>query len=79
MLAWALANPKTEAILDDLAGRRCADRLEIPIRGTSGLVLAARQHGHIAGAKPLIERLRQTGMYLSDRVVTKALAIVGET
>lgn len=78
VLSWSFANPETEAVIDDLAGRRCAKQLEIPIRGTLGLVLSAKQHGHVTEAKPLIERLRQTGMYLSDRVVTKALTMVGE-
>lgn len=78
VLAWACAHPPTEAILDDLAGRRCAEKLGIPIRGTLGLVLAAKQQGHIPAAQPVIAKLRETGMYLSDRVVTKALALVGE-
>lgn len=78
ILSWAYANPGTEAILDDLAGRRCASRLEIPIRGTLGLVLSAKQRGYIVEAKPLIERLRQAGMYLFDRVVEQALTIVEE-
>ncbi|MDA0267770.1 MAG: DUF3368 domain-containing protein [Cyanobacteria bacterium] len=78
VLAWACAHPATEAILDDLAGRRCAEKLGIPIRGTLGLVLAAKQQGHIPAAQPVIAKLRETGMYLSDRVVTKALVLVGE-
>ena len=78
VLAWALAHPPTEAILDDLAGRRCADKLGIPLRGTLGLVLAAKQQGHIPEAQPVIAKLRETGMYLSDRVVNQALALVGE-
>ena len=78
VLAWACAHPPTEAILDDLAGRRCAEKLGIPLRGTLGLVLAAKQQGHIPAAQPVIAKLRDTGMYLSDRVAAKALALVGE-
>jgi predicted nucleic acid-binding protein len=78
VLSWAYAHPGTEAILDDLAGRRCANRLNIPVRGTLGLVLAAKQRGEISAAKPLLDRLRQAGMYLSDRVINQALALVEE-
>jgi predicted nucleic acid-binding protein len=78
VLAWAVAHPATEAILDDLAGRRCAQKLGIPVRGTLGLVLAAKQQGQIVAARPIIEKLRQTGMYLSDRVINEALKLVGE-
>ena len=48
VLAWAYANQGTEAIIDDLAGRRCAAALRMPVRGTLGLVLVATQRGKIA-------------------------------
>ena len=37
VLAWALAHPGARAIIDDLHGRRCAEALGIPLRGTVGL------------------------------------------
>lgn len=78
VLAWAHANPGTLAILDDLAARRCAATLRIPVRGTLGLVLLATQRGRISAARPVLEALRASGMYLSDAVLNKALALVGE-
>ena len=78
VLAWAYSHPGTEAIVDDLAGRRCAGALGIPVRGTLGLVLTAKRRGRIPQAQPVIERLRQAGMYSSDRIMSQALALVGE-
>jgi predicted nucleic acid-binding protein len=78
VLAWALAHPGAEAIVDDLAARRCAASLNIPVRGTLGLVLTAKQRGRITAARPVLMQLRQGGMYLSDRVLNQALALVGE-
>lgn len=78
VLAWAHAHPGTEAIIDDLAARRCAAAFNIPVRGTLGLVLIAKQRGHIAEARPVLVQLRQGGMYLSDDVMNKALKLVGE-
>ncbi|MGD0090337.1 MAG: DUF3368 domain-containing protein [Planctomycetota bacterium] len=78
VLAWAAAHPGTIAILDDLAARRCAAALGIPVRGCLGLVLRAKQRGVIPAARPAAERLRATGLYLSDRVLNEALALVGE-
>ena len=78
VLAWANANPGTEAIIDDLAARRCAAALGIPVRGTLGLVLIAKQRGKIVSARVVLEQLRQSGMYLSDRVLNEALNLVGE-
>jgi predicted nucleic acid-binding protein len=49
-----------------------------PVRGTLGIILAAKQQGMIPFARPLVERMRQSGMYLSDSVMNSALAIVGE-
>ena len=78
VLALAYERPGTEAVIDDLAGRRCAASLGIPVRGTLGLVLIAKRHGRIEQARPVIQRLLETGMYLSDRVVREALKLVGE-
>jgi predicted nucleic acid-binding protein len=78
VLAWAHAHPGTLAILDDLAARRCAAALRIPVRGTLGLVLVARQRGQIPAARPVLEAMRASGMYLSDYVLNKALALVEE-
>ncbi len=78
VLSWASANKNTEAIVDDLAARRCAAALQIPVRGTLGIVLTAKQRGEISAARPLLEKLRKNGMYLSDKVLNHALLLVGE-
>jgi predicted nucleic acid-binding protein len=78
VLAWAHAHPGCEAILDDLAARRCAATFNIPVRGTLGLALIAKQRGRIPSARLILEQLRQGGMYLSDHVMDEALARVGE-
>jgi predicted nucleic acid-binding protein len=78
VLAWAHAHPGSEAIIDDLAARRCAAAFNIPVRGTLGLVLIAKQRGRIPSARRVLEQLRQGGMYLSDHVMDEALARVGE-
>lgn len=78
VLTWGYANPGTEVIIDDLSARRCATALGIPVRGTLGLVLTAKQQGIIPLARPVLEQLRLCGMYLSDRLMNQALAKVGE-
>ena len=50
VLALALAHPGAEAIIDDLAGRKCAARLSIPVQGVLGIVLIARNRGLIPDA-----------------------------
>jgi predicted nucleic acid-binding protein len=78
VLGCCLRQPGTEAILDDLAARRCAQIFGVPVRGTLGLVLLAKRRGRIAEARPILESIRRAGMYLSDRVLNRALQTVGE-
>ncbi len=78
VLTWGYFHPGTEVILDDLAARRCAAALGIPVRGTLGLVLNAKQKGIIPAARPILEKLLLSGMYLSDKVINQALALIGE-
>ncbi len=78
MLALVLEHPGTEAIIDDLAGRKCAASLSIPVRGTLGIVLAAKQRGVIPKARPIIEDMMAAGLYLSRKVLEVALRRVGE-
>jgi predicted nucleic acid-binding protein len=78
VLSWCAAKQGTEAILDDLAARRCAQALGIPVRGTLGLVLLGKKQGHLSAARPVLETLRNAGMYLSDPVLDRALRMVGE-
>jgi predicted nucleic acid-binding protein len=78
VLSWCVARPGTEAIVDDLGARRCAQAIHIPVRGTLGLVLLGKQRGRLTSARPVLEALRGIGMYLSDSVMNRALQMVGE-
>jgi predicted nucleic acid-binding protein len=77
-LALALEYPGTEAIIDDLAGRKCVASLGIPVRGTLGIVLVAKRRGVVREARPIIEDMMDAGLYLSREVVEAALRRVGE-
>ena len=78
VLAYAYRHPGAEAIIDDLAGRKCAASLHIPVRGTLGIVLAAKKRGIIPQARPVLENLIRSGLYLSKPILNEALKRVGE-
>jgi len=78
VIAYAAANPNTVAIIDDLAGRRCARALGLPLRGTLGLVLRAKRQGEVESARDTLAKLRKAGMFLADGVAEAALHEVGE-
>lgn len=78
VLAWCIRHPGAVAVIDDLPARRLARDLDVPVRGTLGLVLLGKERGRIEQARPVLERLRRSGMYLSDPVLDRALRKVGE-
>jgi predicted nucleic acid-binding protein len=78
VLAHSLAFPGCWAVLDDRAGRRCADSLGVATIGTLGAVLRARHAALIPLARPLLEALRAHGLFLADEILKAALAEVGE-
>ena len=78
VLNWTYRHGNFEAILDDRAARRCAAIYGIPVRGTLGIILAAKQRGAISAAKPLCEALVKVGIRIDARILNKALHLVGE-
>jgi len=78
VLSWALAHPGTLAVLDDFAARKCAGAIGVRVKGTLGLALLAKTRGQLSAARPLVEELRQAGLYLSDTLIREALSLVGE-
>jgi predicted nucleic acid-binding protein len=58
--------------------RSGATVLGIPHQGTLGVVVFAKAQGSIPAARPVVEQLRQQGMYLSDSLMNQTLALVGE-
>ena len=78
VLAFANQHPAVEAIIDDLAARRCAAGLGVPVRGTLGIVLAAKKRGLVPSARAVMEDLIQAGLYLSRSVLDEALRRVDE-
>jgi predicted nucleic acid-binding protein len=79
VLAFASQDSGWEAALDDLDARRCAAALGISVTGTLGVLLRAKDAGLISAARPFVERLLHVGAHLSDELVERALALVGES
>ncbi len=78
VLTLALASTDREVVLDDLAGRRCAEAHGIPLIGTLGIVILAKRIGRIDEARPVIEELRRAGLRAGEDVIANALKRAGE-
>lgn len=65
-------------VIDERLGRRHAQRLGLPVTGTLGLLLRAKQDGLVRAVRPLVETLQAGGIYLGARLVEEALRLAGE-
>ena len=80
VMAYVLANPGWTAVLDDGLARKCARSFSIPVKGTLGVVLLAKQRGLIPSAADILHELQAGGFRLDNRLVREALHhTVGET
>ena len=61
------------AIVDDLAARRCCKSLDIRSLGTCGVLVLAKRRGLISDLQPTIQKLKDAGLWLSDRLVASLL------
>jgi predicted nucleic acid-binding protein len=78
VLALAREQPGSQVILDDRDARRCAASLGIPVQGTLGLMVIAKRLGLISEVRPLIDRLRRAGLYMSQGLAERVLRAAGE-
>ncbi len=66
-------------VIDDPAGRRSARQPGIAITGVVGVLLKAKQDGHIPLVRPVVETIRAHGYWLSDALVETASRLAGES
>jgi predicted nucleic acid-binding protein len=78
VLTWARDHPGYEAILDDRAARNCAIALDLPVRGTLGVILLAKREGILSHVQPVFARLQEAGLRIAPAVLDTALELAGE-
>ena len=78
-LLLAASQPGRLLLMDEPAGRAVAVSLGIPVMGTVGVLVVAKQSGIIPYLKPVLDQLRNPGGFrLSAVLYQYALALVGE-
>ena len=65
-------------IVDERKGRRYAQRLGIPLTGTLGVLLLAKERGLLDLLAPLLADLQDAGLYLDAALVERMLVLAGE-
>jgi len=69
VIALATEWPDSLVILDEQAGRRVADSLGLRFTGILGVLLRAKKVGYLDRVSPVLAKLRETTMWLSDSVI----------
>jgi uncharacterized protein len=78
VLALALESSHPLVILDDALARRVATAMGIPVEGTLGLLLDAKQAGLVESVNTLLERLQFLGFRLDPRTRSAVLRLADE-
>jgi predicted nucleic acid-binding protein len=55
-------------LIDDLKGRKVAERLSLKFSGTFGLLLKAKQLGIIDSIKPILDKIKLTNFRFSEKI-----------
>lgn len=69
---------RARIILDDRKAREVAIRLGVPVTGTIGLLLRAKQAALIPAVKPLLAALDSGGFHIGADLFAEALRLAGE-
>lgn len=77
-ISLALEFKESLLIIDESKGRKIAKELGVRISGSLGVLVIAKNKGIIDSIKPIIERIKQTNFWLSDRLIKKVLQHVNE-
>jgi hypothetical protein len=77
-LALALELRADRVLLDELAGRKLAQRLGLPVIGSVGVLLAAKRRGLIPSVREPLDVLRKGGFRMDDELYEHALGKAGE-
>lgn len=78
-MALALERRTHVVLLDDMLARRTAQAAGLSVWGTLRVLLEAKSQGLTERLEPLINRLSEQGMWLSDELRARILALAGET
>lgn len=77
-MALALDNPDRIVLLDDALARRIAIAAGLTVWGTLKVLLEAKSRGIISNIEPHVEQLKNAGMWISEDIKFRILALAGE-
>ena len=77
-IALSLEINRSILIIDDLKGRKIAERLHLTYSGTLGLLLQAKRTGILPALRPVVAKIRETNFRFSEALLDYILEQAGE-
>lgn len=65
-------------IIDDANAKKYAKYLKLPVTGTLGVLLRAKQEGYIDRLEPVLRQMVEKGIYISQSLIELCLKQAGE-
>jgi predicted nucleic acid-binding protein len=78
VLTLAKQNPDSLALIDDARAQHYARTLGIAFTGTLGILVKAKQRGHVPAVLPGLETLESLGFFLHPMTRAAVLRLAGE-
>ena len=78
MLALALERSECTVLLDDRQARRIAQTAGLEVWGTLRVLVEAKSQGLVERIVTRVDRLESTGMWMSNAIRRRVLALAGE-
>lgn len=78
-IAFALEHEGSLLIIDEIKGRKAAKEMGIPVTGSLGVLIAAKNKGHLKAVKPIIQKIQKTNFRISENLIERVLDKVDET
>lgn len=77
-IALSLEMKNPILMIDELKGRKVAEKLNLRYSGTFGLILRAKQIGLINSIGPILEKIKSTNFRFDEKLFEKVLEQAGE-
>jgi len=78
-ISLAAEHENSLLIIDEIKGRKAAKVMGISVTRSLGVLVVAKNKGHIQTVKPLIEKIQKTNFRISEELIEQVLVNVNES
>lgn len=65
-------------VMDERKGRRYAQRMGLPLTGSLGVLLLAKERGLLESVRVVLDQLAEAGFYIEEQLRSEVLRLAGE-